>query len=116
MREGLLYSIEGDKELLVVPRKLKPIVLQLAHDNPSSGHLAIKKTLSRIKQRFTWPQMRKEVEEYCRTCAACQNPQINPPPGAPLVPMPLAEKLFDKIGIDIMGPLVRSVGGQPISW
>lgn len=45
LKDGLLYDTEGGKELLVVPGKLKPTVLRLAHDIPCSGHLVVEKTL-----------------------------------------------------------------------
>lgn len=77
MKEGLLYGREGEKELLVVPNKLKATVLKLAHDIPSAGHLAVGKSLNQIRQRFMWPQMRKEVEAYCQMCKECQKTQPN---------------------------------------
>ena len=32
------------------------------HVDPTSGHLGIKKTLSRITERFMWPGVSKDVE------------------------------------------------------
>ena len=39
----------------VVPMKQRRIVLNYAHDIKASGHLGIRKTLGRIRQRFYWP-------------------------------------------------------------
>lgn len=112
LKEGLLYWIEGEKELLVVSKRLKATILKLAHDIPLAGHLAVEKTLSRIKQQFTWSQVRKEVEEYCLTCQECQKTQIKTPPDTPLIPLPLVDRPFDRVGIDTVGPLTKSAAGH----
>lgn len=112
MKEGLLYEKDGTGEALVVPRKLRSAVLKLAHDIPSAGHLMVEKTMNIVKQRFAWPQMRKDVENYCKTCPECQKTQTKPAPGALMIPMPLVDKPFDRIGIDIVGPLTRSAAGH----
>ena len=105
--KGFLYllSEEGEK-LLAVPKKWRSRILSLAHDIPMSGHLAQDKMRSRIKCRFWWPDMDKDIEEYCQTCPECQKTQIKPKPGTPLMPMPLIDQPFQRIGIDIVGPLM----------
>jgi len=44
-------------------------VMRLAHE---SNHLAGKKTLQRIKSFFYWPDMKRQVYQYCGSCKACQ--------------------------------------------
>ncbi|XP_078240795.1 uncharacterized protein LOC144586395 [Pogona vitticeps] len=113
LEEGLLYHVnrEGEKQL-VVPMKWRKDVLKVAHDVPTAGHLANEKMIARISQRFWWPGMQKEIQQFCRTCKECQMTQTKPRPGAPLVPMPLVDHPFDRIGIDIVGPLTKSAGGH----
>ncbi|EJD44647.1 hypothetical protein AURDEDRAFT_45010, partial [Auricularia subglabra TFB-10046 SS5] len=37
----------------------------LVHAGPAKSYL-------RLVERFYWPRMRKDVEEFCRTCDHCQ--------------------------------------------
>ena len=74
-------------------------------------HLGYDKTLNRIMARFYWSGIRAEVCRWCASCPECQ--LVNPPavPRAPLRPLPLVEAPFDRIGMDIIGPLERSAHG-----
>ena len=86
--------------------------MELAHDIPLAGHLVEEKMRARIEQRFWWPELRKEVKEYCVTCPLCQKTQRKPPAGAELIPLPLMDHPFQRIGLDIVGPLLKSQGGH----
>ena len=35
------------------------------------GHLALHKTLDRTRQRFWWPMMRKDVDQWVKSCKLC---------------------------------------------
>ncbi|XP_078232523.1 cytohesin-interacting protein isoform X1 [Pogona vitticeps] len=113
MDNNLLYYVHEDaSRRLVVPSKWRPKVMELAHDIPLAGHLAEEKMRARIEQRFWWPELRKEVKEYCATCPQCQKTQRKPPTGAELIPLPLMDHPFQRIGLDIVGPLLKSQGGH----
>lgn len=49
-------------------QKLRPSILQQLHNSVTGGHLGMKKTLSKVRQRYFWNGLRKFVEEWCRTC------------------------------------------------
>ena len=50
----------NDQEAIVhqilVPREMRPHVLELAHDNSMAGHLSVRKTKARIFEHFWWPK------------------------------------------------------------
>ena len=51
----------------------KALILKTYHDDPASGgHDGFLRTYLKIKDRFQWPNMRKEVEEYVKSCHECQ--------------------------------------------
>lgn len=50
---------------LVVPKELQTLVLQQLHNSVASGHLGIKKTLSKVHSRFFWYQLRNNVKKCC---------------------------------------------------
>ena len=46
---------------VVVPAAYRNQVLALAHENPWSGHLGIRKTYDRILKHFFWPRLKTSV-------------------------------------------------------
>ena len=80
-------------------------VLQLAHFIPLSGHMGRDRTLQRIQQRFYWPSLFQDVDAYCRTCPECQRVGIPRQQRVPLVPLPIMKEPFERIAIDMVGPL-----------
>ena len=61
----------ASKPLLVVPRSLVKDVLTSLHDDPTSSHLGITKTLSKVRERFYWPDQRQDVEDWWGKCEKC---------------------------------------------
>lgn len=58
--------------LAVVPEQLIPLLLEYMHEDPIAGHLRIKKTYHRIRERFYFDGLYSEVREHIRTCKSCQ--------------------------------------------
>lgn len=56
---------------LVLPEKLRPMVLECLHDR--MGHMGIERTLDLVRSRFYWPRMAVDVEKKVRTCNQCVN-------------------------------------------
>uniref|UniRef100_A0A3B3T130 Gypsy retrotransposon integrase-like protein 1 n=1 Tax=Paramormyrops kingsleyae TaxID=1676925 RepID=A0A3B3T130_9TELE len=99
---------------VVVPRLYRDYVLSLAHDHPCSGHLGIRKTLSRVLQYFYWPGVNSDVKNYCKTCHVCQavgkpNQIIAP---APLRPILVFGEPFEHVIMDCVGPLPKTRSGN----
>ena len=121
-RGGLLYQHwhprhqTGDGvqacEQLVLLECCRQTVLQLAHDIPMAGHLGVTKTTKRVLQRYFWPGVFKDVSDYCKTCEVCQKSQVKRSARAQMVPMPLVQKLFQRITMDLVGPRPRSKNGN----
>jgi len=47
---------------------LKRVIIKALHDDVLAGHGGVQKTLQRIKTRFYWPGMTKEITTYVRKC------------------------------------------------
>ena len=107
---GLLYRQFIDEEKntdllqLLVPKSLRSDVLHNFHDIPSAGHLGAEKTLSRIQQFFYWPQMKKDVEMYCKNCDHCAARKPPKSIRAPLKTFSVGEPM-ERVAVDILGPL-----------
>ena len=113
---GLLYRMYADEmgkstKQLVVPEGLRQKVVSLAHDSILTGHLGMNKTSDRILSEFYWPGLTADVARYCRSCEACQR---TVPKGrvskAPLQKMPLIGVPFDRVAMDLVGPIHPASG------
>lgn len=72
--DGLLHRVtqkSSGKEIkqLVLPKKYQPMVLRSLHDE--SGHLGVERTIDLVKDRFYWPKMNSEIEQYIKNCGRC---------------------------------------------
>ena len=118
-RDSLLYrrwKPRGDRdeglEQLVLPKSCRKTVLEVAHSVPLGGHLGRNKTTSQILQRFYWPTMYQDIAKFCRTCEVCQKTCNKGIKTAPLIPLPVISQPFERIAMDIVGPLPKSNHGN----
>ena len=119
-RDGLIYrkwippgrGEEMSIEQLVLPKECRKAVLEVAHEIPLAGHLGKEKTRQRILQRFYWPTVFKDVENFCKSCVICQKTANRKAPKAPMIPLPIISEPFSRIAMDIVGPLPRSRAGN----
>ena len=52
---------------LVVRREL----LEVNHNNPFIGHFSISKIVESIQRKYFWPELRRDVKDYVKTCLIC---------------------------------------------
>ena len=92
---------------VVVPKKFREEVMHLAHDTPMAGHLDVTKTRARIWNDFAWPGICGDIRRFCASCDVCQH---SAPRGsqkkAPLGKMPIIDTPFERVAVDLMGPLI----------
>lgn len=116
VRRGLVYQVVKKNydvnEQLLIPQLHRATILNLAHTHPLGAHLGVEKTKGRILQRFFWPGIHKEIENYCRGCPECQRVAPKPTYRNPLIPLPIIETPFERIGLDIVGPLPKGARGH----
>ncbi|GBN48124.1 Transposon Ty3-I Gag-Pol polyprotein, partial [Araneus ventricosus] len=115
--DGILYRKNfdptGKKWLPVIPKHLRKDVLKHFHDAPTAGHLGFAKTYDRIRKRFYWPGMYRNIVRYVMHCHDCQRRKSIPqrPPGR-LVSIPPAMVPFHRIGVDLLGRFPKSARGN----
>ena len=97
-RAGHLFS------QLVVPSSLRHEILTNVHDDATGGHLGIHKTYEKLRRKYYWFGMFKDVEHWCKSCVDCsmkKSPRYSRQ--APLLPIPV-EGAFDRVAVDVLGP------------
>ena len=97
---------------LVVPRCLKEDILRELHSGALEGHLGEEETLKKIRERFYWPGMQRDVKDWCSTCEPCSTWKSAPKRNhAPLQTI-RAGYPMQVVAVDIMGPLPESEAGN----
>ena len=93
---------------LVVPKSLQVTVRNSLHCNLIAGHLGVKKTTNKIKQKFYWYRLKDDVKLWICNCTVhgarksnrrvnksqTQNYQVDAP--------------MDRVVTDILGPFTQS--------
>jgi RNase H-like domain found in reverse transcriptase/Reverse transcriptase (RNA-dependent DNA polymerase)/Integrase zinc binding domain/Integrase core domain len=113
VKRDLLYRRMKDEkgreytQLVVPTNRLRDQVMELAHASAFGGHQGINRTKLRILAQFWWPQLSADVARFCKSCDICQRTiSRGRVPHVPLGNMPIIETPFDRIAIDLIGPIV----------
>lgn len=119
-RDGLLYRRYESPRVnfgepvfqLVVPEPYRETVMRVAHEPIMGGHRGTRRMRLKIQSEFTWPGIRTDIANFRRSCDICQR---TTPKGRvtriPLGQMPLIDSPFERIAMDIIGP-ISPVSGQ----
>lgn len=100
-----------DREPLTADEQQR--VIKEFHENPLGGHQGIARTYQRISQQYHWKGMRQMIKNYILSCATCQlNKTTNRTIKEPMVITTTASRPFEKIFMDIVGPLPKSYNGN----
>lgn len=107
-RDTLDYHFEWKT---CVPKDMRGNILVEEHDD--AMHLGTDKTIARVKKKYYWPNLAKDVRSYIRKCSVCHeskpaNQSQHPPVGSPR----LSTKPFQIIAIDFIQSLPRSKTGN----
>ncbi len=103
-KSGILYY----NEQLVLPQKFRRLVYKELHEE--MGHLGVERVLDLARQRFFWPNMRKDIEYFIHHgCRCLKQKQPSRHTVAPLQPI-VTTAPFQLIAIDFVH-LEQSSGG-----
>lgn len=103
---------EGSQWKLVVPKGQRNQRIQECHDEPTSGHLGVFKTVDRLAQSYYWPKMEADVARYISKCQVClQHKPVQQAPIGPMVTRYDVVRPWQVVAMDLMGPLPKSSGG-----
>lgn len=89
----------------------REIILKDYHDGILAGHFGVKKTIKKIKTKYRWHGMCDDVKNYVRKCEKCQRNKITRATKMPMVISDVSRKPFEKIYVDIVGPLPTTEHG-----
>lgn len=114
VKDSLLHRLSkrpsGEEVIqLVLPSEFHDAVLRSLHDD--LGHLGIERTIDLVRNRFFWPKMSADVEEYIKNCGKCIARKSPCPRVAPLNQI-VSRGPMDLVCIDFlsMEPDSRGIG------
>ena len=101
-----------EKNLVIVPKGARNKVMRLAYISMVAGHFAKDRTLQMITSRMDWPGVAKDVRAMCESCLVCQKFYHSVVARALLQPLAMVRNPFDRIAMDIFGPLMGTASGN----
>lgn len=97
---------------VIVPKKMVSEVLRSFHDGTSGGHLGVKKTLIKIRQRFYWIYCREDVENWCKKCTNCASVKGPHTRSRGTLKLYNVGAPWERIALDVAGPFPASDSGN----
>lgn len=80
-------------------------ILYMYHNSLLSGHAGFERMKNNIKKFYTWPSMINDIKKFVRDCSSCELSKINKHTKNPMVISMPALEPFQKIYLDIVGPI-----------
>lgn len=97
--------VEDTEILLLINEEDKKEVLRSFHDSPFGGHFGVNKTYEKVKSRYRWEGMKKDIENYVKVCKKCQLNKGSKLTKKPLVLTGVSVRPWERLYIDIVeGP------------
>ena len=107
--------IQGkDITTLWVPEKLKFKLVKGYHAHRLSGHQSSTRVLQKMQQKYFWPHMARDIENFIKSCKTCQKSKLTfedrksvelQLPEIPDIPN-------ERVHMDLFGPLRNSNSGN----
>jgi len=115
-RNGLIYLRTYDETgepttRLLIPEQLRGEILTEAHNAKVAGHLGEEKTLGRLRTRFHWKGMKKDVQNWIRHCPQCERVKSHKKAHAKLQSIESGYPM-ELCSMDILGPLPTTDRGK----
>jgi transposase InsO family protein len=102
----LLVEVSSGVMRPLVPQRFRRAIFQAVH---GLAHAGIRATRRMIASRFLWPNLAKDVADWCRSCQACQRAKVKAAAAVQPIAVPMLR--FSHVHIDIVGPLPCSQDG-----
>ena len=106
--ENNLLMYRSNPPVPYVPQgEIKRSILKIYHDTAANGaHFGRNKTLHKIKMRYFWPMMYRDINNYVKSCILCaqHNPRRQKTPGK-LRSIKPPEGVWQLVAMDFHGPI-----------
>ena len=121
LREGVIclssWRVTEDEDRpdrVFVPIHLRVPLIQRLHADCFSGHMGKKKTLARLKTRYLWGTMPKDVDKVTKTCVQCWRQTKEGARKKKAIGTLPKGWPGEVVAMDLFGPLPRTARGATI--
>lgn len=104
-------AASGEKKLMA-PCSMQEDALYWNHDLPSAGHQGVARTTERVKEKFAWYRIGRDIANYVASCKTCNcNKKRDRHGHCPLTEYQAGDPM-ERIHIDFLGPLPKTHQGN----
>lgn len=96
---------------LTDPKEIDDLIREY-HCSMLGGHQGIAKTYAKLKNDFSFPKMLSTIRHFINRCEKCQKNKCGKPNRIPMKITTTSSKPFEKVFMDIVGPLPCSSTGK----
>lgn len=114
LRGGMIYlldvdSLGAEKYRLLIPKEARIRLIKTAHE--TFAHIGIRKTVALMRNQYYWVNMETDIKTVIGMCKSCLKRKSEP------IRKHISDSLnanfpFQKISLDITGPLPRGKNGE----
>ena len=103
-------------EIIIPPYHKRKEIIREFHESVVGGHKGVTKTYTRIRSTYYWENMKTDIHKVLSNCKTCmRNKVMRKGTRMPMVITDTPKQPFEKIQIDLVGPLpVTPRGNQYI--
>lgn len=98
-------EVQNNNIQIIKDKEEQQKIIKDNHEGLIGGHGGQKATISRIREKFYWKGLNKDVIEYIKRCIPCQKQKINRHPARnPMNIVSNAEHCLERVSMDLTGP------------
>ena len=102
--------LEDSEKNLVIPDSLNTKTIRINHHLPSSGHQGVARTKAKVREKFFWHGLGKDVANFVATCAQCNKNKKASQNGHSPMQEYQAGAPMERVYLDFLGPLPITQG------
>jgi hypothetical protein len=103
-----------DKQMYIPDHgTLRHDCIEAVHAPTFAGHFGVIRTLRKLKEVYYWPNMRKEVVTFIKSCNSCQRVKsLKQKKYGPLNPLRIPGRRWESISMDVITDLPPSANNK----
>ena len=107
--DKLNVNVKCKGTLKFVPLDKRNEIFEELHCSLIGGHRGVSKTKNRIKQNYYWENLKEDIQRRIQQCLNCQLKKLlRLKTKQPMVITDTPGTVFDKIALDVVGPLSKT--------
>lgn len=93
-------------EIIIPEESLREDIIKEYHESLIGGHQGVTKIYNRIREKYYWPNLKIQIQNFIKTCDSCQRKKlVRVKTKLPMMITDTPANAFDKVALDIVGPL-----------